>query len=426
MKVQKVKGRSAEYLLASLGSHSVKIYSSARQVGGAIYHEHCVAFSEGGKRVRRRFADLDDAKAEADRVLVAMANGATRALTLTSAEAEEYSQAAAELGAVGATILPAAREYRTAVELLKGKALLVEAVRYFMASGITETVPKTVPLAVAEFVEAKRQDGRSSVHVNDLDYRLKRFAGAFPGQFNSVSKAQIIAWLRGLGLSPRGRNNYANAIANLFRWARDEKSYLPPGRPTAGENLPKAADAAGEKDDVVIYTPEDVRAILDRLRDCRPKLVPFVAIAAFAGLRTAEIQRLDWAQIDFEQGHIEIKKKNAKTRGRRLVPMQPNLMKWLEPHKATTGAVAPFIRTQHLIQREVERVPSDPRAPRIEWKRNALRHSFGSYRLAVTKNEQRVALEMGNSPAMLYANYRGLTTEAKAAEYFSIEPGGQT
>src|ERR1017187_4638009 len=118
MKLTTVKKGKARYLLATLGSCSVKIYSAARRMGAATYEEHCVAFSEAGKRVRRRFADLEAAKAEAERVLLAMVNGTTKALTLNNSQAEEYALAGAELSAIGARLLPAVREYRAAVEML--------------------------------------------------------------------------------------------------------------------------------------------------------------------------------------------------------------------------------------------------------------------------------------------------------------------
>jgi integrase len=224
-----------------------------------------------------------------------------------------------------------------------------------------------------------------------------------------------------LDLSPRGRKNYANSIANLFRWARDDRRYLPENRATAGERLTKRNDSDDSGEDVVVYKPAEVRAILARLATVRPEFVPFVAIGAFAGLRTAEIQRLDWGQVDLEQGHIEIKKRNAKTRARRLVPILPNLAKWLAPYKQSEGPVAPFARTQYLVQRETETTPKGETL-KIDWKRNALRHSFGSYRLSIVKDENQVALEMGNSPATLYSNYRGITKEPAAVEYFAIEP----
>jgi hypothetical protein len=37
------------------------------------------------------------------------------------------------------------------------------------------------------------------------------------------------------------------------------------------------------------------------------------------------------------------------------------------------------------------------------WKRNGLRHSFISYRIAPVKNENTVSLEAGNSPQMISA-----------------------
>jgi hypothetical protein len=56
---------------------------------------------------------------------------------------------------------------------------------------------------------------------------------------------------------------------------------------------------------------------------------------------------------------------------------------------------------------------SDPRkriaelvaASHVPWKRNGLRHSFGSYRMELTKNEGQVALEMGNSPKVVKDHY---------------------
>ena len=64
-------------------------------------------------------------------------------------------------------------------------------------------------------------------------------------------------------------------------------------------------------------------------------MVPFLAIGAFAGLRSAEIQRLDWA--DLKESFIEVTAGNAKTRSRRLVPIQPNLAKWLAIYRQDSG-----------------------------------------------------------------------------------------
>lgn len=59
---------------------------------------------------------------------------------------------------------------------------------------------------------------------------------------------------------------------------------------------------------------------------------------------------------------------------------------------------------------------------KIKWKRNALRHSFGSYRPAVTADLARVSAEMGNSPAIINEHYRALVTEAEGKAWFGILP----
>jgi hypothetical protein len=59
---------------------------------------------------------------------------------------------------------------------------------------------------------------------------------------------------------------------------------------------------------------------------------------------------------------------------------------------------------------------------KVKWKRNALRHSFGSYRMEQTKNEGQVALEMGNSPKIVKDHYFEIVDEQAARDYWNIKP----
>jgi len=62
------------------------------------------------------------------------------------------------------------------------------------------------------------------------------------------------------------------------------------------------------------------------------------------------------------------------------------------------------------------------KASGVKWKRNALRHSFGSYRMEQTKNEGQVALEMGNSPKVVKDHYFEIVDEQAARDYWNIKP----
>ena len=56
------------------------------------------------------------------------------------------------------------------------------------------------------------------------------------------------------------------------------------------------------------------------------------------------------------------------------------------------------------------------------WQKNALRHSFISYRVADTQNVNQTALECGNSPSIIFKHYRELVRPAEAKKWFGIAP----
>lgn len=54
--------------------------------------------------------------------------------------------------------------------------------------------------------------------------------------------------------------------------------------------------------------------------------------------------------------------------------------------------------------------------------RRGLRHGFGSYYFALIKDENRVAAEMGNSPAMVHRHYRAMIGNADCVKFWAISP----
>ncbi len=63
------------------------------------------------------------------------------------------------------------------------------------------------------------------------------------------------------------------------------------------------------------------------------------------------------------------------------------------------------------------------RAGILVWPQNALRHSYGSYRLAQCHDAARVSLEMGNSPQIVFAHYRELVKPRDAERFWALAPG---
>lgn len=134
---------------------------------------------------------------------------------------------------------------------------------------------------------------------------------------------------------------------------------------------------------VEIYTADEFQKVLaaapDEFRAC-------VAIGGFAGLRSAEIERLRWEDIDLKQRHIVVGVDRAKTAARRVIPMGDALLAWLTFCKSGSGLVWQGTRDGFYVQQRITAKRSE-----IRWKANALRHSYASYRFAECADAGRVA-----------------------------------
>jgi len=421
MRLIKAKGSDGKtHLELREGSCVVRIYTSSQVKNGTTYRTHFLVNEEGGVRQRKGFADLEDAKAEAQLLLTRLVNGKTKANDMSAVDLQSAALAIAEVAPLNMTLVEAVKEYRMAKDRLGSKGTLREAVDFFLKHGNPELPVKNVPEIRDEILIAKKADGLSEAYIRDLKLRLKKFSEAFPGPVAEIDTKQIEAWLRGLKSGPKNRNNYASAVTTLFNFAK-RSGYLAKDRATMAEDLSRARDVRGETE---IYTVDEVKTLLKRVHQFRPEYLPYLAIGVFAGIRPAEILRLDWKEVDFESGLIEVKAVNAKTAGRRHIPISANLRAWLEPHRKSTGPVCSEPNVQVLLKNTVEPLMEDDGRlePGVNWKSNALRHSYGSYRLPVLKSASELALEMGNSPAMIFRHYRELVKPAEAAKFWEIMP----
>src|SRR5262249_682271 len=136
-----------------------------------------------------------------------------------------------------------------------------------------------------------------------------------------------------------------------------------------------------------IFSVDELRALLESENGIGPDVLPMLAIGAFAGLREAEIQRLDWSEVDLACGYIEVKAAKAKSVRRCIVLIQPNLAAWLQPHSVMTGRVVPAGARRKLARvREAAKL--------MRWPTNGLRHFFASYRLAAIHDAPRVSTKL--------------------------------
>lgn len=148
---------------------------------------------------------------------------------------------------------------------------------------------------------------------------------------------------------------------------------------------------------------------LSAARDIDVRTARVLALRYFAGLRSAEMNRLEEEDIRLDRGFIEVPAVKSKTRQRRLVMIQPNLRAWLDLEGTLPGD-------------QEKRVSKVVLASGVEWPRNVTRHSFVSYHLAQFQSAGKTALEAGHSEQMLFQHYREVVTPADAIAFWGIVP----
>ena len=120
--------------------------------------------------------------------------------------------------------------------------------------------------------------------------------------------------------------------------------------------------------------------------------VNYTPAAPWMVLRPSEAANLEWSDIHLATLQIEVKARHSKTRRYRLVTIQPNLGEWLMQYRNQDGPVYYSRRKFRAAYKA---------AGMEEWKRDILRHSYGTYRLPILKSADALAHEMGNSPNVI-------------------------
>jgi integrase len=402
-----------------------KIQRADKIYKGKRLESFIIIYSEKGRRKRQRRSSLEAAHIAAKNVCSKISSGEHLTLELKNAERLEYTRAIDSLAPLGVKLDIATHEYANAMRLLPKGVRLPDVVDYFCRRN-PEQETRTIKEVVADMLKAKESAGLSEAYQHDLDTRLNRFSGDFKMNISDVSGAKLQIWIDALKVqgnsknaSGRSKQNYLRAIAELFRFAIRRK-WLPKD---AMEEIEAVQLPKEDSMEIEIFTPGEMGEILSV---ARPEMVPFLAIAGFAGLRSAELARLDWSEINLAERFIEIKASKAKTAARRLAAVTDNLASWIQSCQEKEGSIVNIVTWWNEFPK-IARAVNEQRKRKGEqgtfvWRHNALRHSFCSYRLAAIKDAARVALEAGNSPQMIFKHYRQVVTDTEAAKWFSIVP----
>lgn len=361
-----------------------------------------------GKRVRTFFSTREAAIKGKEAAEEAMKTGADGRKVFNAAEQREYEAVKKIIGTEeSASLIDVAIFWREHADLRKARQKTVlevatEVKSYIARRNVSHAFMKT-----------------SRVYIDKL---ARRFGSR---EISTIKGRELTEWILSLNLSPtsiagvRGLVSYffrrACALEYISRVPAIDKTLLPKVPP-----VPVSTLTAEEAKRVLFSTLNGGRGENQTTGRTTREFLANIALRLFCGLRAAEAARMQWEWIDEERKRIIVPAKICKTRDDWVLqyPLLPDtVFRWL--------ACVPASEKHGIIPAPShEREQAIFRAAGMEWKRNALRHTFCTMHVSLYDSADKTALLLKHrGTAMLYKHYLAkLVPKEEAEAYFAISP----
>ena len=321
---------------------------------------------------------------------------------MTASEMIQLRSAQEQLSSVRVRLDTAANQYANAVGKL-GKVKLDEAVEFYLRHHDQQTEEIDVTQLVKRFLAFKETSGVSAAYHRDLRNRARSLVEFHVGAVSDLTPELMARYFKHLNFDAVHHNNQLRVIRTLVNFAQSQ-GYLP----DTIDLLKAVSRKKTRKASYPIYQPHEFEALLDGAND---EMIPPLILLGFCGVRPNEMRRLNWRDIRFESRTLVIDAINAKTASRRTVPLCEAALGWLREFKGSEGPI--WGCKSDYWSKALNRLH---RKTGVKQLPNALRHSYISYRLTLTGDVNRTALEAGNSAAMIHSNYHALVEDPRFAD----------
>jgi integrase len=374
-----------------------------------------------GKRVRTNFAEQADAIQELQRLEFETANlkDAARAV-VTRLTPEQAAEAEAAYAA------------------LEGKPLL-PAIRWYLENYREPVTKIAVATAFDEFIKEKQKANKRPLTIRNLELKCRELKLLHGTKNVSDIGAPV---MRDLIFKPeRGpvaRDNYRRALNGFFAWAKS-KGYCESNPVDSIERI------EADESDPQALSIEEAQNLMNAAASYKDgKLVPFVALALFAGMRPdQELKRITWDDINCDSETITVSGKVAKMRSKRVIEAvclvdkqgkketkrPSNLFQWLRPH-ANKDPKTPIKGANWRRDFDAVKLlagfgtPEEGEdKPKLKpWVQDYMRHTAISYHFAWCQHEGKTAMWAGNSPDIVHRKYKDLVKPENVRKFWSIAP----
>lgn len=417
-------GRKAVFpMVVREGAVGVKIYrcAAASTKSGFAF---VVSWIGPDGRERESRTELAEAIEFAQAKARLLANGIAEAGLATRAEVLEAAELRAIAAQHGVSVLVALREWDRARQLVGDR--LLEACHHWVdrpTEGAVKRIGVTevVALMVAEKNRLKKQGDR--VYKSKLKYAADHFGNRL---LDTITEADWSDFLEGFSDAVT-RNDIRKRLVTLCRWAV-RKRHLPRHVTPAIEETERAKERTRP---IGIITPAQLVKLLEIFREEHvARHLGALVLANFCGLRVEEIhgkredsrRRQMWEDIHLDRGFLSVSAAKENTPSNRIVNLSTAAIAWLRLAADMQGWRDTKAEGPVCEINAVTRIRDIAKGREMKLPENCFRHSWISYRIALTGDKASTATEAGNSVKEIDKRYRVPLPKFLGEQWFAIMP----
>jgi integrase len=191
--------------------------------------------------------------------------------------------------------------------------------------------------------------------------------------------------------------------------------------PASEVEKPRGKSVHGEKDELVVLTPEDIRALLDAAGDQKNRILFMTAV--LTGMREGELLGLQWGDIDWANRQVHVRRTYNHGRfydpkskaARRKIDLAPELVRALKQWKLACpiGELDLVFPTEagttedaaNMLKRRFFPALRRAKLPKIRF--HNLRHTYASLLIDQGENPKYIQTQLGHSSIQLTMDVYG-------------------
>lgn len=336
-----------------------------------------------GRRERKGFGDLEDAKLYALQKHIEIKNRGMDAFTLSDSARRDAVDALKILGGA-ASLRTVAEEY----------------VRRHPPKGA-----ETISFTAWRYLRAMMKRGARPLSVKDKLFKFRVYVRAVGPDTPtaSIDAKDVERWIAEKGYRGHSAQGYRRSLVALLNFYHGKLKV----RQNGDDAVP------------VVWKPATVRRLFRAAEEHERQIIPTLTLMLFAGIRPYEAMRLRWEDVNLHDKHVVLGPEITKTRTARTVDLSANALEWLMKHHANRGLVS---GGQFIYRRRREKIME--KAGVESWPVDVARHTFATAHYVEYQDASKTMSQLGHfgNPSTFTRHYKGLLSRKEASEFWSITP----